>query len=334
MRHVAARAGVSIMTVSNVVNRRFHLVHHDTQARVEAAIAELNYRPGTSGRQLRLNRHFAIGMLVVDPLATFLAEPFISQVVAGLTNFMSESSVGCLIQGVKPDKFSDNIFLQSAMTDGLCVFLCGTDHERIAMMDALLSQGEPVVAIEETLPHRDHNLCLVGQDDFGGGITAVEHLLERGCRTLLVPMPSMQWPSVSERMRGMLHALSHHGLEDSLTTVECGNGTASETRAAVLGCLRSGLRTDSIIAMTHRLGSGVFSALAEAGILVPQQMRVVVFNVMEITGDLKDGASSVVSRPYQIGREAGAALLAHAESGKFPTPRIKLPLTFIEGNTS
>src|SRR4051794_18008628 len=156
------------MTVSNVFNGRFDSMSDETRKRVEQAIAGLNYRPSASARGLRLERNFTIGMLVADSSAGFLADPFISQVVAGASRFLDEKGYGCLVHGVRPEGFEASIFLRFAPTDGLCVFLSGTEAMRGAMMDRLQRLGEPIVAIQEPGQSPFADVCIVRQDESGG----------------------------------------------------------------------------------------------------------------------------------------------------------------------
>ena len=83
---VANHARVSMMTVSNVVNGRFGMMSAQTRARVENAIAKLGYRRRSDGLSLRGSQRFAIAMVIVDPSPAFLADPFITNIVAGLSN--------------------------------------------------------------------------------------------------------------------------------------------------------------------------------------------------------------------------------------------------------
>ena len=68
------------MTVSNVVNRRFHAMAPQTRRAVEEAIGALNYRPHSSARSLRLAKRLSIGLMIVDPSTTFIADAFTTHV--------------------------------------------------------------------------------------------------------------------------------------------------------------------------------------------------------------------------------------------------------------
>src|SRR6266446_881841 len=87
---VSKAAGVSVMTVSNVVRGKTTLVKSETRKRVEAVIAQLGYRPNTSARRLRLSQEYSVGIVIADTDPAFLTDPFISRLVSGLSNYLSQ----------------------------------------------------------------------------------------------------------------------------------------------------------------------------------------------------------------------------------------------------
>src|SRR3546814_19844135 len=105
------------MTVSNVVNGHHRLMSEATRQLVEAAIERLGYRPHVTGRSLRLDRRFAIGLVLVDPSLTFLADPFITQLVAGLSNYLREHGYGLVLTWVAPDLPAAGPPIQRPATD-------------------------------------------------------------------------------------------------------------------------------------------------------------------------------------------------------------------------
>src|SRR3712207_4832973 len=86
LRDVAARANVSVMSVSNVINGQTARVREETRQRILSAIEELGYRPQRRGRSLRMQREFAIGFTIVHPDRRFLDDPYITEVAAGMSN--------------------------------------------------------------------------------------------------------------------------------------------------------------------------------------------------------------------------------------------------------
>ena len=96
---------MSPMTVSNLINARHHTMRPETRARVEFAIQQLGYRPNLTGRNLRRSTRLAIGMIIVDDAPLYLADPFTTHIVAGLSNQLSTRGYGLQIQGLVASGF-------------------------------------------------------------------------------------------------------------------------------------------------------------------------------------------------------------------------------------
>ncbi|MEO8754640.1 MAG: LacI family DNA-binding transcriptional regulator, partial [Casimicrobiaceae bacterium] len=182
---VAAVARVSKMTVSNVLNGRFDMMSASTRKRVEDAIAALHYRPHAAGRSLRMNERLTIGALIVDDSPTFLADPFITNLLAGLSNFLSGGGYGLLVQGTTPQEMRNAVFMRRFATDGLCVLLSGTAMECRARWTQLAMLGQPLVLFElRPIPQLESDTCFIRQDNYGGARTLARHVLDRGARRL------------------------------------------------------------------------------------------------------------------------------------------------------
>src|SRR5262249_49380748 len=100
LRQVAALAKVSAMTVSNFMNGRFQAMSEETRTRIAETVAKLNYRPHSAGRGLRTSAGLLIGMIVVDESPAFLTDPFITQVISGLSNHLNQHGYGLVLQGL------------------------------------------------------------------------------------------------------------------------------------------------------------------------------------------------------------------------------------------
>ena len=146
---VAARAKVSTATVSKVVNGVVAGISAETRRQVETAVRETGYRPNRVGRNLRTQRHGAIGLAIVDPSPRFLADPFTTNLVAGLSNELSTNGIGLLLHGVRPGRLSECSLIRNAEVDGLCLNLSGARPDRIAAMRLAADLGQPIVVIQD-----------------------------------------------------------------------------------------------------------------------------------------------------------------------------------------
>lgn len=316
------------MTVSNVINGRFDSMRKETRRRVEKAIEALSYRPMSTGRSLRLDRHFTVGMVIVDSAAGFLADPFISQVVAGLTNRIAEDGYGCLLHGVTPARFEESIFLRFSRTDGLCVFLCGEDEQRRQMQNRLLRLKEPIVFIEDVPQSDGGDFAVVRLDDRGSAAELTGMLLDRGAKSFVILVPEARWPAVYQRIEGIESALAAHNVGSKAQVVKCGEGNIWEVKTALEKHLDTVGRPDAVIAAADRSGIATLQVVSERGIRLPEDMLVGTFNGVDFLrpNDRPAGVIRVVSSAYELGRQSARTLIDRLSGDRFSQPVVTLPV--------
>jgi LacI family transcriptional regulator, galactose operon repressor len=330
---VAREARVSTMTVSNVLNGHFEMMSADTRQRVEDAITKLNYRPYAAGRSLRLNERLTIGVLIVDESPTFLADPFTTNLLAGLSNFLSSRGYGLLVQGTTPRDMRNAIFLRRLGTDGLCVLLSGTEDECSARISQLMTFGQPLVVLESRIASRKPgDICSIRQDNFGGARDLTRHLVELGARRFVHLVPKLPWPAITERRRGVETAL-RSVRKASLTVVESGEHF-EEARNALDSYLADNSPPDAVIGGNDQMGIAAMRLLIDRGYRVPDDVMVTGFNAFEFRLHTDPILTSVISSAYEIGSKAGSELLRRLTDGRFAEPEILLPTTFVLGGST
>ncbi len=119
MQDVARLAGVSAAPVSYVVNGRMREVGAETRKKIESAIQSLRYQPQRKGISLKLNREFAIGLVIVDPHPNFLSDPFTTEVAAGLGNALTEPGQGLTVTGCTTEENFDAFLRRPIGVDAL-----------------------------------------------------------------------------------------------------------------------------------------------------------------------------------------------------------------------
>ncbi len=332
LHDVATAAGVSLMTVSNVVNGKIAAVGENTRLRVKREIDRLNYRPHASGRRLRLAHQWSLGMIIIHESAAFLADPFITQVVAGLNKEMSENGYGLYLQGIRKDELEKSVLIRNAGTDGLCAFFYGTPRERRKIADTLTSLGQPLILIQEPLRFPGKDVCCIREDDFEGGRMLARHLVEKGARRFVVLEPSYQWPALSERRRGIMNVLDD--IEGtSITRVACGNGEFVSTQAALDAHLHSEGMPDAIMGNDH-IAIAAMKLLAAHRVTVPRDVLVTGFNGFEFWQYTDPVLTTIHSPAYEMGRLAGREMLHRLEKGSFCASKHVLPVSLQQGGST
>jgi LacI family transcriptional regulator len=169
---VALAAGVSAMTVSNLINERAGTMRAETRQRIEAEIQRLGYRPHGMARSLRLAKQLSIGMIIIDEQPHYLADPFTTHVVAGLSNQLNSQGYGLLLQGLAGKVFRTSPVIRGIRTDAICIMMSGSDAPGGASSTRCSPVGQPLVVFQDTLRFRQTDLCTIRQADRGGALWA------------------------------------------------------------------------------------------------------------------------------------------------------------------
>ena len=194
LAEIAAAAGVSVTTVSNVANGRLEMMSPSTRERVETVMRRLNYRPNEGARGLRLAQRRAIGLLMIDESPRFLADPMNTNIVAGLSNYLSVHGYVLLMAGISPGAIDQTPLIRRDQTDALCVIPSGSIAERRQLYQRLADADQPVLVFQDEVPSSLADALSLRQDDRRAGALIAERVIARGARHLALLTPSQRWP--------------------------------------------------------------------------------------------------------------------------------------------
>jgi DNA-binding LacI/PurR family transcriptional regulator len=282
LRDVAARAGVSVRTVSNVANGFAH-VAPDTRRRVQGAIDELGYRPNTAARQLRRGRTETISLVVPEIVSPYFAE------LASLTVRIAEER-GWTVHIDQTDGQADRERQMIAgpvgqSVDGVICSPWAVAPEELARLGA----GPLVLLGERAAAGRlDH----VAIDNVAASRQATEHLVAVGRRRIAAvgAQPHLHNGTAQLRLEGYRAALEGAGLpapEDRVLPVA--RLHRPDGAAAMARLLAAAPDVDAVFCFTDELALGALHTLAARGLRVPDDVAVVGFD------DIEDGRYSVPS---------------------------------------
>ncbi len=333
LRDVAVAAGVSPMTVSNFVNSRLSAMSADTRDRIQRVVDELGYRPHAMARNLRLARRYAIDMVIVDDAPHYLADPFTTHIVAGLSNHLNSQGYALQLQAVAPAEFHDSALVRNLRADGVCVLMSGSNATRRGFLNSLLGLGQPIVAFQESSPPQGADLCAIVQDDRAGGRLVARHVLERGPRAIAMLVPSVTWPAIVQRVAGVRDALrAAPGV--AFRIVACGDGEYGQTQDALAADMAVHGTPDAVIAGNDQMGIAAMKLMAAKGLRVPADVAITGFNAFEFWQYTDPMLTTIVSPAYEMGARGAAELLARLSEGHFRTPRIVFPVTLQPGGST
>lgn len=328
---VAAHAGVSIATVSKVVNGVRSGISPATVARVQASIRELGYRPNTAGRGLRTLRRFIIGMAIVDPSPTFLADPFTTNLVAGLSNYLSEQDFGLLLHGIKPKQVEASFLVREAVVDGFCVMLSGSAQSRRSNTRLFADLNQPVVVFQGKPEGDMADACFVNQDDFAGAAELANQILLRKPGTALIVIPDIFWPAIELRLEAFWQVLKRERV--SVKIARCDENSPDAIARSISDHIdRVGL-PDVIIGANDRIAIVALRLLGARGIRVPDDVAVSGFNAFEPASYSGLTLTSVRSAAYELGELGGRLMLERLKRGRFEQAEYTLPVSLVRGST-
>jgi LacI family transcriptional regulator len=258
MRDVAGTAGVSLKTVSRVVNGEAG-VRADTAARVEAAIARLGFARNDVARSLRHGRANALGLVIED-----VANPFYSAIARSVEDAAHARSHIVITGSCEEDAERERelvLRLLRRSVDALLIVPAGVDHRYLLPE---IGAGTPIVFLDR--PPRGVDADTVLLDNVGGARAAVEHLLRHGHERIAFVGDRPPLYTASERLAGYRAALRDAGLEPDDALVSTGSHDAASAELAVrdLLALPAARRPTALFTANNRNTIGALRALRDA----------------------------------------------------------------------
>src|SRR5690348_8946238 len=256
MRHVAERAGVSLKTVSRVINEEAS-VAPQTAERVVAAIAELGFRRNDLARSLRQGSTSAtLGLVIED-----LANPFYSAVAQAVENVARPRGYMLITGSCEEDPERERELILALLrrrVDALVLVPAGTERDQ-QWLARELGDETPVVFVDRPPHGIEADAVLV--DNAGGAKTAVAHLIAHGHRRIACVADAPSLYTASERVAGYRAALAAAGIGHDDALLKLGARDAADAEAAVAELLTLPEAPTAIFAGNNRITVGALRAL-------------------------------------------------------------------------
>ena len=307
IRDVAARAGVSVGTVSNVLNRP-QIVAEPTRRRVQAAIRQLGFVRNESARQLRAGRSRTIGLLVLD-----VANPFFTDVARGVEDEASESGLAVILCNTDDQRAKELRYLElleEHRVQGILITPVSAADEHLTRLQR---RGTPVVLVDSRSPSRGQ--CSVSVDDVLGGDLAVTHLLAEGHRRIAFVGGPMSLRQVADRRDGAIRALERAGRsETDLHVIETSalHVAAGRSAGAAVAELPAARRPTAVFCANDLLALGALQEMTSRQIRVPDAIAIVGYDDIDFAAAAAVPLTSVRQPRHQLGRAAAQLLLEEA----------------------
>ena len=288
IREVAAKAGVSVATISRVLNGKGP-VREATSRRVLETAQALRYAPHGVARSLSIRRTNTIGLLLPD-----LHGEFFSEVIRGIDAEARRSGYHLLVSGFHSDQDEMSAVLGAmrGRVDGLIVM--SPDREAATLWQQL-PLGLPTVLLNSI----GDAARAITIDNYGGAVAMVQHLLSLGHRTIAFITGPAQNADASERLRGYRDAVGAAAYGEI-----AGDFGEQAGYAAAQQLLRAAKKPSAIFAANDAMAIGALSALREAGVAVPDEIALAGFDDVPIARYLTPPLTTVNVAIAELGRRA------------------------------
>jgi LacI family transcriptional regulator len=319
MRDVAGTAGVSVKTVSRVVNGESG-VRAATAARVDAAIGRLGFTRNDLASSLRKGRAGALGLVIED-----VANPFYSAIARAVEDAAHARGHFLITGSCEEDPARERqlaLRLLRRLVDALLIVPAGAEHRYLLPE---LAADVPIVFLDR--PPGDVEADTVLLDNLGGTRTGVEHLLRQRHERIAFVGDSPDLYTAAERLAGYRAALVDAGIDVDDELVRTGSHDAVRAERAVRALLElpRGRRPTALFTSNNRNTVGALRALRDA----PRPLAIVGFDDFELADMLPTPVTVVRHAPEEMGRIAAELAYARLDDGARPPQRRTIDLELV-----
>lgn len=310
---VAARAGVSIKTVSRVVNGEAY-VAEATATRVRQAIDDLGFRRNDLAHLLRKQRAATIGLVIED-----LGNPFYAMIARGVERAVHEHDSVLVVSSSEEDPEREHALMATLLrrVDGLLLVPTNQDH---SFLRSEVERGTAIVCLDRPAPGLDVDCVLL--DNFRGAYDAVSYLLGRGHRRVAIVSGGPGVWTGAERRRGYETALREQGVDVDPGLIVEGCFEVPEADRGTQHLLTLADPPTAIFADNNRCAVGVLRAVAPS----PAHLDVAGFDDFDLASVVRPPITTVSHDPSQMGRRAAELLFDRIAGSHEPPRQVVIPV--------
>lgn len=319
MREVARSAGVSVATVSRVLNNTGY-VHEDTRKRVESVIEQLEYSPNEVARSLFKKESRIIGLLLPD-----ITNPFFPQLARGIEDEAQKQGYHLLF-GNSDEKLEKELqyiqtFLQNNVVGLITVSISSgkINYDDISIPTVFLDRGS----------EEDFYVYADGRE--GGKLAALE-MIKRGSRNITVIKGPANLHSAQERFQGAIEVLMNEQVDFQVISTD--SFAFLDAREWARELFDKYPETDGVIASNDITATAVLHEALQRGKKVPDEVQIIGYDDIPQSSLLFPALSTIRQPAYEMGKEAAALLISIIKKETVEKKHIKLPVTYINRETT
>jgi LacI family transcriptional regulator len=323
MRDVAALVGVSIKTVSNVVNQRPY-VSAELRAKVLEAIATLDYRPNRTAQALRTRKARSLAAIVPD-----IQNSFFTSVIRGIEDAAYQAGYMLFLcdseDNLEREEQSIDIFSGDTVAG---VILCTSNESRLERQINVLRMGNiPVVLLERVGDLLEVDSVVA--ENAQGSYAAVQHLVAAGHQRIAVIGGPDYYTPGRERLEGYLQGLQDHGVSSDETLIRRTDFTVGAAQRATAELLDLATPPSAILVCSGLMALGSVQVIRDRGLHMPAEVALIIFDDPEWSKVIDPPITTIAQPAYAMGQAAAELLLQRLQQPDNPPQRICLSPTLV-----
>lgn len=327
LKDIAKEAGVSVMTVSNIVNGNYSKVSKEKAEQIKKIISRMGYVPNASARSLAKNKTNIIAVIMRgEEDENPMLNPYYSAMVGAMIQKIQQRGYYAMVNIMK----SQQDIVQSLRTwnvDG-AIFLGLFDDEIEAMYSVC---DVPMVFVDSYSNVRQ--LSNIGIDDFKGGQLAAKYLISHGHRSVAFIGPTVKYNGViRHRFDGFNSTLSMHGMEVSPDHIFEIESDVRQDAIVALGKRIASMKDEfsAIFITSDQIASYIIQGLVSEGVSVPNDMSVIGFDNLEISRQISPQLTTIAQDLDQKAYFAVSTLFQRLADSSLPAQSMVLDVELVE----
>ncbi|GGE57142.1 ribose utilization transcriptional repressor RbsR [Priestia taiwanensis] len=301
IKDVAKKTGVSITTVSQILNGKGQRFSEKTREKVWSAAEELNYKANYFAQNMVTKQTQTIGVIIPD-----ITNTFYSDMIKGIEDYLYENGFMVLLCNSTDNEERENLYLNQLVhrsVDGFIIASSTISDEMI--FDLLKKNDKPYILLDRKREEHESDNIIV--DDTEGGYVATEHLITLGHRNIGVITSSSSDVNVHNRFVGYKKCMEDYGLLMKEEWIMRETLSMSGGYEAAKKLLQADV--SAIFATSDQLAIGVYRAASEVGVCIPEQLSLIGYDDIELASYMSPPLTTIHQPIYEIGKLAAETLI-------------------------
>ncbi|MHC5253315.1 LacI family DNA-binding transcriptional regulator [Listeria kieliensis] len=328
IREIAEKTGVSITTISQILNGKGDRFSEATRKNVLHAAEQMKYKPNFFAKNMIKNHTNTIGMVVPE-----VTDAFFSQLVKGAEDYLNGEGYMIMLCNSSNDTKREDHYIEELLHRAVDGLIIASPHILDSEVFTRLKDKRcPFILLDRERNERQEGRIAV--DDFAGGYEATKHLIDLGHRDIGIIVSDASFYNVFERFEGYRKAMQEHSLPVLEKWIVSGDQTMQGGLDATRKLFEQDAQVTAIFATNDLMATGAYRYAYEEGIAIPETLSVIGFDDIELAAFMTPPLTTIRQPIYEMGALAAKALLGKIEHPEEAMPNHLLKLDLIERSST